>query len=74
MMKLLCIILLMTIAVFFTACSKNEDHTEQQRLCIARQYNSYDRKQIDQCVQVCKNCFGGNTTTCSTSCKLNGAS
>ncbi len=73
-MKFLGLLSLIIIAALFTGCSKEEDYTEQQRICIWRQYSSYDRKQVDQCVHVCKNCFGGNTTTCTTSCRLNGAS
>jgi hypothetical protein len=71
--RLLGVLSLVTITMVIAGCSKEEDYTDQQRLCIARQYSTYDRKKLDQCVQVCKNCFGGNTTTCTTSCRLNGA-
>jgi hypothetical protein len=44
------------------------------RACIAQRYPTYDRKRIDQCVDICKACMNGNTITCNTSCRLNGAS
>ena len=61
-------------AVSLAACSNEPDYTDQQRVCIAKQYNAYDRKQLSQCVNVCQYCLGGNTVTCNTSCKLKGAS
>jgi hypothetical protein len=59
-------------AAFLTGCSNEPEYTDQQRACIAKQYN-YDAKQLSQCVNVCKSCMGGNTTTCTTSCNLKGA-
>jgi hypothetical protein len=68
----LCVLVLA--AASMAACSKEPKYTEQQRSCIAQRYSSYDRKRIDQCVDVCKACMNGNTITCNTSCRLNGAS
>ena len=60
-------------AVFLMVCSKEPEYTDQQRACIVKQYNGYDAKQLSQCVNVCKSCMGGSTTTCTTSCTLKGA-
>jgi hypothetical protein len=65
---------LFLLAVFLTGCWNEPEYTDQQRTCIAKQYPVYDTKILDQCVNVCKSCMGGNTVTCSTSCKLKGAS
>jgi hypothetical protein len=64
----------MLAAASAAACSKELEYTDQQRACIARRYTSYDRKRIDQCVEICKACMNGNTITCNTSCRLRGAS
>lgn len=56
-----------------TGCSKEPEYTDQQRLCIVKLYQNYNAKQMSQCVDVCKSCMGGSTTTCSTSCNLKGA-
>jgi uncharacterized protein YcfL len=68
------LILCIIAAVLLAACSNEPEYTDQQQACIARQYKIYDRKQIDQCLNVCKSCMSGTTTTCTTSCKLKGAS
>jgi hypothetical protein len=60
-------------ATFLIGCSKEPEFTGQQRACIAKQPKDYDAKQMSQCVNVCKSCMGGNTTTCTTSCTLKGA-
>jgi hypothetical protein len=64
----------MLAAASVAACSKKPEYTDQQQACIARRYYSYDRKRIDQCVEICKACMNGNTITCNTSCRLRGAS
>jgi hypothetical protein len=61
-------------AAGIAACSKEPEYTAQQRACITQRYPTYDRKRIDQCVDICKACMNGNTVTCNTSCRLNGAS
>ena len=63
-----------TAALLFASCSNEAEYTDEQRGCIAQRYTTYDSKRIDQCVAVCKACMKGNTVTCNTSCKLNGAS
>jgi hypothetical protein len=63
----------LVVAVILTGCSKEPEYTGPQRVCIANQYRDYDAKQLNQCVNVCKSCMGGNTTTCTTSCNLKGA-
>lgn len=65
--------LIVLTAAFLTGCSNEPEYSDQQRVCIAKLYGSYDAKQISQCVNVCKSCMGGNTVTCTTSCNLKGA-
>jgi hypothetical protein len=57
-----------------TACSNEPEYSDQERVCIAKQYKTYDRTKIDQCVKVCQSCFDGTPVSCPTSCKLKGAS
>jgi hypothetical protein len=70
-MRMLSLSMLATLLL--TSCSNEPGYTDQQRVCIARLYKDYDTKQMSQCVNVCKSCMGGNTTTCTTSCTLKGA-
>jgi starvation-inducible outer membrane lipoprotein len=65
--------LLMALATLLTGCSNEPDYSDRQRACIAKLYSSYDAKQMNQCVNVCKSCMGGSTVTCTTSCNLKGA-
>jgi hypothetical protein len=62
------------LAMGLAACSQEIDYTPEQRACIAGHYASYDSKQLNQCVDVCRACMKGNTVTCNTSCRLRGAS
>jgi hypothetical protein len=62
------------LAAALPACSQEIDYTPEQRSCIAQHYASYDAKQINQCVDVCRACMKGNVVTCNTSCRLRGAS
>lgn len=55
-------------------CAKEEELTAEQRVCVADLYPTYDPKQTEACVKVCKVCKKGNTVTCNTSCRLRGAS
>lgn len=57
-------------AALLSSCREEPEYTDQQRTCIAKQYKEYDAKQMNQCVNVCKSCMGGNLTTCTTSCNL----
>lgn len=72
-MKFLSVGILGSIALASSACSKGDDLTEQQRLCLMQQFPQYDARQLEQCVSACKACRNGNTATCTTSCKLKGA-
>jgi hypothetical protein len=58
---------------FLTGCSNEPEYSDQQRACIAKLYSSYNPKQMNECVNVCKSCMDGNTVTCTTSCNLKGA-
>ena len=60
-------------ATLLADCSAEPEYSDQQRACIEKHYKEYDAKQLGQCVNVCKSCMGGSTTTCTTSCNLKGA-
>lgn len=68
------LVILMLLALGLSACSQEMEYTPEQRSCIAQHYSSYDAKQLNQCVDVCRLCMKGNTVTCNTSCRLRGAS
>lgn len=69
----LAIVAMAVVSVVASSCSQEEaKQTDQQRICISRLYAKYNLKDLDQCMNVCKSCLGGNTVTCSTSCKLKG--
>jgi hypothetical protein len=63
------------LVTLLAGCSNEPEYSDQQRACIAKLYSSYDAKQMDQCVNVCKSCMSGSTVTCTctTSCNLKGA-
>lgn len=73
-MQLRRLVCLTVLAVGLAGCSQEMDYTPEQRSCIAQHYASYDSKQLNQCVDVCRLCMRGNTVTCNTSCRLRGAS
>ena len=73
-MRLRRLLSLTLLAVALAACSQEIDYTPEQRSCIAQHYASYDAKQINQCVDVCRACMKGSVVTCNTSCRLRGAS
>ena len=73
-MQLRRLVCLTVLAIGLAACSQEVDYTPEQRVCIAQRYASYDAKQLNQCVDVCRMCMKGNVVTCNTSCKLRGAS
>jgi hypothetical protein len=50
------------------------EYSDQQRACIAQRYQKFDASKLSQCVDVCEACMTGTTVTCTTSCKLKGAS
>jgi len=57
-------------------CSQAEDTDVTGAIadCAGRLYSPYNPKDLKQCVDVCVQCKRGVMTTCSTSCKLKGAS
>jgi hypothetical protein len=65
---------LVAAALAGASCSKEPEYTGEQRVCIAQHYGKYDPKDLNQCVTICKACMSGTTATCTTSCKLKGAS
>jgi hypothetical protein len=76
-MKELRAVALMLMPILVLSCSQETGHnaqTEEQRSCISRLYPNYNVRQLEQCMRACKSCMGGNTVTCSTSCKLKSAS
>jgi hypothetical protein len=50
------------------------EYSDVQRACIAQRYSQFDARKLSQCVDVCEACVTGTTVTCTTSCKLKGAS
>jgi len=62
------------VALVLASCSKEPEYTVEQRVCIAQHYGKFDPKDLNQCVAICKACMSGTTATCTTSCKLKGAS
>jgi hypothetical protein len=73
-MRLLRFCILAAVGLYSAGCSQSDGYTDEQRLCIARQFSQYDSKKLDECVAACKACRSGTTTTCTTSCGLKGAS
>ena len=68
------LVLSILVIVSLVACKPEAAQTDDERICTAKLYPNYDVTRLDQCMAVCKSCRGGNTVTCSTSCKLKGAS
>ena len=65
---------LIAAAMIIGACSPEQEVTGSiHDKCATRLFPSYNRKALDQCVAVCIKCDNGSTTTCSTSCTLQGA-
>jgi hypothetical protein len=63
-------------ALLCGGCSQSQEQevTGSTAACATRLYSAYNPKDMKQCVDVCIQCNRGVTTTCSTSCKLKGAS
>jgi hypothetical protein len=55
------------------ACSPEAETTGAISSCARNLFPNYDPKIMDQCVNACKKCDRGTTTTCTTSCTLRGA-
>jgi uncharacterized lipoprotein len=60
------------LVTLLTGCSNEPEYSDQQRACIAKLYSSYDAKQMNQCVNVCKSCMGG-TTVLALDCSVDGS-
>jgi hypothetical protein len=70
-MRALAVIIL---ALMTAACEPEQDITgSTATACLARNYSSYNPRDINQCVSACKACDRGTTVTCTTSCTLKGA-
>ena len=54
-------------------CSPEADTAGTISSCAKDLFPTYNSKDFDQCVAVCKKCERGITTTCTTSCTLKGA-
>jgi hypothetical protein len=54
-------------------CSPESDTTGAISSCARDLFPTYNPKIMDQCVNACKKCDRGTTTTCTTSCTLKGA-
>jgi hypothetical protein len=73
-LRLPSLIVATTASLCVASCSQEQTgYTDEQRQCISQHYSSYDARKFDQCVDVCKICMRGTITTCTTSCKLKGA-
>lgn len=66
----------LAVALLCGGCSQSQEPevTGSTAACATRLYSAYNPKDMKQCVDVCIQCSRGVTTTCSTSCKLKGAS
>jgi hypothetical protein len=71
--KLIRAIALVVICVSAASRSQDVEYSDQQRACIAQRYKKFDARNFSQCVDVCEACMTGTTVTCTTSCKLKGA-
>ena len=54
-------------------CSPDPDTTGAISNCAKDLFPTYNPKIMEQCVNACKKCDRGTTTTCTTSCTLKGA-
>ncbi len=54
-------------------CSPETETTGAISSCAKDLFPAYNPKIMDQCVNACKKCDRGTTTTCTTSCTLKGA-
>ena len=70
-MRIAAVMLLVSLG--FTAASCSDSGTNSADACAARLYTPFDRKNMNQCVNVCMQCENGTKVTRSTSCTLKGA-
>ncbi|WP_445215520.1 hypothetical protein ACKWRH_23905 [Bradyrhizobium sp. Pa8] len=52
-------------ALMTAACNQEQDITGSTPVCAMRNYNSYNPRDMNQCVAACKACDHGNTVTCT---------
>ena len=71
-MRIAAILSLALLALTAASCS-DSDVTGSTEACAAKLYTPFDRKNMNQCVNVCMQCENGTKVTCSTSCTLKGA-
>jgi hypothetical protein len=71
-MRTAAVLLLASLALTAASCS-GSDVTGSTDACAAKLYSPFDRKNMNQCVNVCMQCENGTKVTCSTSCTLKGA-
>ena len=69
------VVALVGLALVIGACSQEQEPEQTASIdeCAHNLYASFNPKIYDQCVDVCKRCQRGITTTCTTSCTLKGA-
>jgi hypothetical protein len=56
-----------------SGCAPEAETTGAISSCAKDLFPTYNPKIMDQCVNACKKCDRGTTTTCTTSCTLKGA-
>ena len=64
---------LAALAFVAAGCFREGETTGSISSCAKELFPDYNSKVLDQCVAVCKKCDRGITSTCTTSCTLNGA-
>ncbi|HEV2153823.1 hypothetical protein [Bradyrhizobium sp.] len=67
------VVAVLILALMTAACNPGQDITGSTAACPARNYSSYNPRDMNQCVAACKACDHGTTVTCTTSCTLKGA-
>jgi hypothetical protein len=72
-MRSAAVFLLASLAITAASCSPSSDVTGSTDACAAKLYTPFDRKNMNQCVNVCVQCENGTKVTCTTSCTLKGA-
>ena len=72
-MRNLAALLALALAWTVASCREDEVTTGSVNKCATDLFLQYNPKNLEQCVAVCKSCYHGNTTTCTTSCTLKGA-
>jgi hypothetical protein len=66
--------LLVFASVVIAACSKDSVQKDPDLVCASKVHKNYDPTRMDECIDVCKVCSGGTTISCTTACRLKGAS